>query len=110
MAFIANGSFASFNKGQMDAFMVNLARAGDGFMTNADAFRNFLAAHTDAEFEAASTNPGPTGYAAGSFATIRSGFQTDFGALVDGYRGTSVWTPARDMRTFVKLVVLLGMG
>ena len=107
MAFVQGGQFATFSKAQMDTYMVNLARAVDGSLTQANAFRNFLNAHADADFTAV-TGLGPVGYTAGDIATIKSGFLTDFGALYDTYVGTSVFTPARDLRASVKLVVLIG--
>lgn len=109
MAFVAGGSFKDFNKAAMDTYMVNLARNLDGVLNQANWFRNFLNAHADADFTATGGSvPGPNGYSSGDISTIKSAFLTDLGALYDTYSGASVFTPARDLRANLKLVVLIG--
>ena len=105
MAFTNAGGIATLGKPQFDALMNAVIQNLDGALGQVQQIQAFLAAHLDADFTAV-TGSGPTGYASGDIATVKSAF-SDLDQLRTIYQGSANLSVAKDFRTFAKLIATL---
>ena len=106
MSFAGAGGFASLTKSQFDALMNQVIQNLDQAFLQVQQIQTIMAAHVDADFTAANTNPGPTGYAAGDVTTMKSAF-SDLDLLRTVYQGTATQGTIKDFRAFAKLISTL---
>lgn len=100
------GGFATLTKPQFDALMNQVIQQIDQVMGQVQAIEAIFAAHPDADFTAANTNPGPTGYAQADVTTMKSAF-SDLDQLRTIYQGLATLGSTKDFRAFAKLVSTL---
>jgi hypothetical protein len=110
LAFVNAGGMPSLPKASFDGLLNNVISNIDGVMLQIQELQQFMTAHPDADFTVASTNPGPTGYAAGDVANFKSAI-ADLDQLRTIYQGISSQSTLRgnsnayDYRTFAKLLI-----
>ena len=105
MAFAGAGGIATLGKPQFDSLVNSIIQNLDGALAQVQQVQAFLAAHPDADFTAG-TGPGPTGYASGDIATLKSAF-SDLDQLRTIYQGSATLGTAKDFRAFAKLIASL---
>lgn len=84
------------DKVTLDSQIAGLLVGINNLMVNVITLKAFLDSQSDAQLIA-------IGYTQAEVNTLRSAY-VDAKALADTWNGTSVFTPARDLRTFAKLV------